>query len=367
MSKHTIFSFFAGSGFLDLGFEKVGFNVDFVNEYQASFMEAYKYARKKMELPEPLYGEYRGDINDLLLPEHKESFLSKVKAAQQDSLVGFIGGPPCPDFSVAGKNKGEHGDNGSLTKSYVEVIMTFKPDFFVFENVRGLWRTKKHREFYDRMKSILDAEYDLVDRLTNCIEYGAPQDRDRIFLFGIKKSFKSDLSKFCWEDELKYPRNTIFKEIPWPSTNGEPSNFSTFNDWQEKLTVDYWFKLNDVENHPNGKHHFIPRSGLAKFQVIKEGDVSKKSYKRLHRHRYSPTAAYGNNEVHIHPLLPRRISAAEAMAIQSLPKEFELPPSMTLTDMFKTIGNGVPFLAAKGLAQTIQNFLNQLESNTVRQ
>jgi len=69
--------------------------------------------------------------------------------------------------------------------------------------------------------------------------------------------------------------------------------------------------------------------------TVAEGDDSKKSYKRLHRWRYSPTAAYGNNEVHIHPYLPRRISVAEALAIQSLPKEFELPTNMTLSNMFK--------------------------------
>lgn len=91
--------------------------------------------------------------------------------------------------------------------------------------------------------------------------------------------------------------------------------------------------------------------------TIKEGDVSKKSYKRLHRYRYSPTAAYGNNEVHIHPYIARRISATEAMAIQSLPKDFELPAYMSLSDMFKTIGNGVPYLAAKGLAETVYYFL----------
>ena len=88
-----------------------------------------------------------------------------------------------------------------------------------------------------------------------------------------------------------------------------------------------------------------------------EGDDSKKSYKRLHRWRYSPTACYGNNEVHLHPYQARRISVAEALAIQSLPPEFELPAKMSLTDMFKSVGNGVPFLAAKGLATTINEFL----------
>ena len=92
-------------------------------------------------------------------------------------------------------------------------------------------------------------------------------------------------------------------------------------------------------------------------RTVSEGDVSRKSYKRLHRYRYSPTAAYGNNEVHLHPYRERRISAAEAMAIQSLPKEFELPQDMSLTDMFKTIGNGVPFLLSEGIAKTIKSFL----------
>lgn len=80
----------------------------------------------------------------------------------------------------------------------------------------------------------------------------------------------------------------------------------------------------------------------------------------MHRWRYSPTAAYGNNEVHLHPYLARRISAAEALAIQSLPSEFVLPPEMTLSNMFKTIGNGVPYLAALGVANTINDFLAKI-------
>ncbi|CSD78195.1 DNA (cytosine-5-)-methyltransferase [Vibrio cholerae] len=110
------------------------------------------------------------------------------------------------------------------------------------------------------------------------------------------------------------------------------------------MTVEHWFQKNDVNQHLNAKHHFRPYSD--KFKTIQEGDDKKKSFKRLHRYRFSPTAAYGNNEVHLHPYKPRRLSAAEALAIQSLPKEFHLPPTMTLSDMFKTIGNGVPFLIA---------------------
>ncbi len=128
----------------------------------------------------------------------------------------------------------------------------------------------------------------------------------------------------------------------------------------KELTVQYWFDKNDVENHPNGKDHFISRAGLAKMQVVDEGDVSRKSYKRLHRWRYSPTVAYGNNEVHLHPFKPRRLTAAEALALQTLPKDFILPKEMTLSDKFKTIGNGVPFVMSKAIATTISEYLNKL-------
>ena len=100
-------------------------------------------------------------------------------------------------------------------------------------------------------------------------------------------------------------------------------------------------------------------SNLVQVLTKDEGDDEKKCYKRLHRWRYSPTAAYGNNEVHIHPYLPRRISVAEALAIQTLPPSFILPPNITLTDAFKTIGNGVPYVAARGVAESIYDYIHQ--------
>ncbi len=130
-----------------------------------------------------------------------------------------------------------------------------------------------------------------------------------------------------------------------------------------ELCVQYWFDKNDVCNHANASHCFQPRAGLRRFQTVAEGDDSKKSYKRLHRWRYSPTAAYGNNEVHLHPYQERRITVAEALALQSLPKEFELPPTLTLSNMFKTVGNGVPYMAAQGLARSIAEHLRSRDAS----
>ncbi len=351
-------SFFSGSGFLDLGFETTGFETVFVNEYKASFLKAYQYSREKMGLKKPILGYSNDNIQDFLESEMKEWL--KKELSKIEYPIGFIGGPPCPDFSIGGKNRGHTGDNGKLSGTYVELIINNKPDFFLFENVKGLWKTKRHREFFEQMKAkIHKAGYVTTEHLVNSIEYGVPQDRDRILLFGVRKDRikkSKTIELFNWKKYKNYDRNEVFN-LDWPRPDNQNNNKQ--KNLPRELTVQYWFDKNKVNTHPNSVDVFKPRAGLAKFQIIEEGDVSKKSYKRLHRNRYSPTACYGNNEVHIHPTEPRRITAAEALSIQSLPKEFVLPPEMSLTDKFKTIGNGVPYLLSRAIALSILDFINE--------
>ena len=352
-----IFSFFSGCGLLDLGFEKTGYDIQLVNEFSPSFMRAYRYSREKLHLKSPEFG-YSIDINEYLLERSDELREQVKKAHVNDSLVGFIGGPPCPDFSVAGKQRGRNGDNGKLSLAYFQLIKEQCPDFFLFENVKGLWKTTKHRAYYEELKQIIARDYAMTERLTNALEFGVPQDRDRILLFGVNKKIRDDITDFPWEQHIIYDLVKI-KSLPWPVSEPFSENESRLcpDGIPQMLTVQYWFDKNDVEHHPNGKDVFAPRGGYQKMLSIYEGDDSKKSYKRLHRWRYSPTVAYGNNEVHLHPYKARRISVAEALALQSLPKEFELPSEMSLTDKFKTTGNGVPFLLSKGIAKTIKYYL----------
>lgn len=366
--KLKIFSFFAGCGILDLGFEKAGYDIEFVNEFFKPFQDAYIYSRKMMKIRPPKYGYANTDVNSYI-NENKHQLEQYIEDAKKDgSLVGFIGGPPCPDFSIAGKQRGRDGDNGKLSLSYISLLITMKPDFFLFENVKGLWKTARHREFYEELKVTLkNAGYYLTERLTNSLEFGVPQDRDRILLVGVsekllKQEFKGDdqtLLQFPWESKMKCSLEDIRNE-QWPDMAPfvEGSVSECPDGIEKELTVQYWFEKNDVENHPDANRYFKPKAGLRKMLEIPEGDTNKKSYKRIHRWRYSPTVAYGNNEVHLHPYKARRLSVAEAMSLQSLPKEFSLPPEMTLTDCFKTIGNGVPFLMAKGVAATLKDYIN---------
>lgn len=368
--KLKIFSFFSGSGFLDLGFEKTGYEIEFVNEFFPAFIKAYKYSREKMGLRKPKYGYFNTDINGYL-EDSKEELIEYIKDAKKDgSLIGFIGGPPCPDFSVAGKNSGKHGDNGKLSLSYINLIIKMKPDYFLFENVKGLWKTAKHRAFYEELKVMLHkVGYCTTERLTNAYEFGVPQDRARIFLIGFKSELlpekyknNNSIENFQWEKYIKYDLKGL-KGLKWEQTRPfkENSEMDCPDNIEKELTVEYWFKKNNVENHLNSQKCFKPRNGLKRMQTVDEGDVSRKSYKRLHRWRYSPTVAYGNNEVHLHPYKARRLSVAEALAIQSLPAEFSLPDEMTLSDMFKTIGNGVPLLLSEGIAKIIKDFLEVVE------
>ena len=366
----NIFSFFSGAGFLDLGFEmEPAYNILYVNEFHKAFNDIYQYARQKMNIPNPKYGHHVEDITLLLHKENLNYLKALVQESKEHDLTGFIGGPPCPDFSVAGKNRGKEGENGKLSGTYTELICATKPDFFLFENVKGLYRTAKHRAFFEQLKEKLKkAGFVLSERLVNAIEYGVPQDRDRIILIGFQKSkakqlnlpFKNtELLAFPWEAHKMYSIGQI-KECPWPKTSTYHNDIATMppEGIIKELTVQYWWEKNDVIHHPNANMYFQPRAALARFYIIEEGDDLKKSFKRLHRWRYSPTAAYGNNEVHIHPYKPRRISVSEALAIQSLPKEFELPTNVSLTDAFKSIGNGVPFLLANCIAKSIIEYIN---------
>lgn len=365
----ALFSFFSGVGMLDLAFERNQYDIVLVNEYDKRFLEAYQYARLRLGVKPPIYG-YCEKSADYFSRNRGKKKLKKLMTLEREkkNLVGFIGGPPCPDFSVAGKNRGSEGEHGKLTKTYFDIICRNRPDFFVFENVKGLVKTEKHKRFYNEMQKKLFAnEYIISHKLLNALSYGVPQFREREIMIGISNALFEKLKikkkpdgtfEFPWDEKAIGKLEDILAQ-PWPTSepfveNGERKRPLIK---YEQLTVNYWFDKNNVYNHPNAQDCFKVKAGLKKMETIEEGDTSRKSFKRLHRWKYSPTACYGNNEVHLHPYKVRRLSVAEAMAIQSLPQEFVLPEKMTLSAKFKTVGNGVPYLMAEAVAVTLYRYL----------
>jgi len=361
-----LLSFFTGGGFLDIGFEEAGFDIAWTNESNSEFADMYEYAlralRKAKGIPHVIAKvSNRKSIEDLTAG----GVLKEAFGKKRPPIFGLIGGPPCPDFSAGGKNGGFEGKHGRLTKTFFDLICRIKPHFFLMENVPGLIRTKKHRGFLEEVIRQAEEQGYIIDyEVLNALELGVPQDRQRLFVIGVRRSFvnmslKRNTPKGRrnwyrrWWPEAGYKDA---KKLPWPSTNKFGKEISCPQDIPLHLTVYPLLSSNpEPKELPNGKDFFKPHS--AKFWERAEGDVSTKSFKRLHRYRYSPTAWYGNNEVHLHPWKPRRLSARETLRIQTVPDEYVLPPENSLTAKFKMICNGVPCRMANCVAQSILSFL----------
>lgn len=373
MSNIVIFSFFSGVGILDLAFERNGYEIVFVNEYESRFIEAYRFSRRNLQMREPRLGYSNKSALVYTKGKNRKKLIRMIQEEKAaGNVVGFIGGPPCPDFSIGGKNKGASGKNGRLTKTYFDLIVRCKPDFFLFENVKGLVKTEKHKKFYNEMKmKVTHSGYVISDKLENALSYGVPQFRERILMVGFHKDEferKGVLNvdernhfSFPWDKYKQFEIDKILS-LNWPIAEEfqENSERDFIYDVPEALTVEHWFRKNHVTGHPNQNKVFSVKNGLEKMKRILEGDTKRKSFKRLHRWKYSPTAAYGNNEVHLHPYKVRRLSVAEAMAIQSLPEKFALPNDIPLTAMFKMIGNGVPYLMAECIAKSLKELVEQV-------
>ena len=361
-----ILSFFSGGGFLDLGFQQAGFEIVWANESNPTFADMYEYGTTSWRNsfytnPERAVISDRRSIIEITARE----IIKKAFPNGKPRLFGIIGGPPCPDFANGGRNRGCTGDNGKLSQIYVDRICDIKPDFFLFENVPGLLRTKKHRDFLLQLEDQLMANgYCLDLRVLNSLEMGLPQNRERVILIGVKKKLlKKCLGKnldindrgwFPWPEFPEY--KDAKKRFDWPTVVLKGIDVQKPEGIPDELTL---FHLLDGKNppskQPNGLEGFKPRSN--KFNYICEGDTTRKSFKRLHRYRYSPTACYGHNEVHIHPWENRRLTVREAMRIQGIPDTYVLPSNASLSAKFSIIGNAVPVPLAKNVAIALFDLL----------
>lgn len=370
-------SLFSGGGLLDLGFMKAGFHINDGVEIDENFITAYN-------------GGLTSFVTNLKGAKGEQFSFQKIERSVDASckveqrlfgkiysgINGIIGGPPCQDFSNGGKNRGIKGEKGRLINSYFEFVKIIKPEFIFFENVDALYTTRIHNSAFEGLAlRIRNLGYKVYFEVLNSLEYGVPQDRSRLTLVAFRKDVIHSLEKAGYVDSeckeeldhsqrdkaiFNWPKAEIYspKKRNWPETNtfGSDLDFKLEEDlWP--ITVEAAWTGISIETK-NQSDQFQPYS--PKFKTIPEGFVKNKSFKRLHRLRYSPTVAYGNNEVHLHPTEPRRISVREALRLQSVPDEYVLPENLSLTNKFKVIGNGVPVkkseLIAQEVKRTIQNY-----------
>jgi DNA (cytosine-5)-methyltransferase 1 len=363
-----VLSFFTGGGFFDLGFKQAGFSICWTNENNPAFIAGYEHGmsswlsslNKKRTVTAKISNT--NSICDLT----SRKVLKQAFSGPRPRIFGVIGGPPCPDFSNGGTHAGGNGSNGMLTTVFVDMLCDLKPSFFVIENVPGLYFFHKHREFLEKkIRQLERHDYVLDYRILNALELGVPQDRERLFIVGFERNLaqraagrRFDSDEHAWFPWPEIESYNGAKLLAWPKTITFGKRPAKPDEVPIELTVYPALLGNgDPEKIANGKDVFNPYS--SKFKEVKEGDVSRKSFKRLHRYRFSPTAWYGNQEVHLHPWKARRLSVREALRIQSVPDEYVLPDDMTLSAKFKMTCNGVPCVMAYHLAGAVQCFLKK--------
>jgi DNA (cytosine-5)-methyltransferase 1 len=373
--KIPLLSFFSGGGFLDLGFEHSGFAVKWTNEFNSDFAKIYASGVTSWRRSQnPKSSETKIANTASIASLDADQVLEEAFGATRPDLFGAIGGPPCTDFSVGGLHAGHNGDNGKLTAVYVDMLRALNPAFFLLENVPHLESHPDHGPtFKALLKKLYQAGYSYTWEKLNALEFGVPQDRTRLFVVGFQRNLlktwypsqprPTDALKlnFQWPKPLYPGAKTAYK---WPEAHAFGGTPSEPDGVPMDLCVQSTLSP-DPEALPNGKEWFQPKS--RKFKTIKEGDTSGKSFKRLHRFRYAPTAWYGNNEVHLHPFKARRLSVREALRLQSIPDSYEMPADSPLSAKFKVICNGVPFTLAAKLAASFDSFISTGLKNAASQ
>jgi DNA (cytosine-5)-methyltransferase 1 len=143
-----------------------------------------------------------------------------------ESLDIYMTSPPCQAFSLAGKRLGKDDKRGILFFNSLEFIQVNKPRYFIFENVKGLLSDDNGKTFNEWVnllggKSVNglpvlfayedSVPYHLYWKVLNAKEHGVPQNRERVFLIGIRDN-KDNNFRFPVEEHLTKRLKDVLEE-----------------------------------------------------------------------------------------------------------------------------------------------------------
>ena len=103
----------------------------------------------------------------------------------------LVGGVPCQPWSIAGKSGGFDDPRGRLWFDVIRLVEKNKPKGFIFENVRGLIEPRHRRSFEMITHKLQNAGYEVKSKLVNSYDFGIPQDRERVFIVGIRDDIEN--------------------------------------------------------------------------------------------------------------------------------------------------------------------------------
>ena len=154
---------FCGCGGLSLGFQNAGFTIVSAYDNWNLALDVYR-----------LNFNHKAEALNLSDVEHS------VEVITADRPEMIIGGPPCQDFSSAGKRDEDNG-RGDLTTAYAELVFHIRPEMFVMENVERITKTRKLAEAIAIFRV---AGYGLSQIVLDASKCGVPQKRKRFIMVG---------------------------------------------------------------------------------------------------------------------------------------------------------------------------------------
>lgn len=228
----------------------------------------------------------------------------------------IIGGPPCQDFSSAGK-RNEEGGRGDLTVCFAKIVSEIKPKWFVMENVARITQTQKLVEAKDLFKA---AGYGLSQYVLDASLCGVPQKRKRFFLIGKLREMDGFMDPFIQQ--------------------GLASKPMTMRDYfGNSLGLEYYYR------HPRS----YARRGI--FSI----DEPSPTIRGVNRPMPDGYQIHANDPVKSKEGI-RPLTTIERSYVQTFPKDFQFIGSKT--EVEQMIGNAVPVNLAKFVANAIHKYLS---------
>jgi len=289
---------FCGVGGLSLGFEQAGIPILASFDYWERALDVYNqnFTHKAVKL----------DLSDVSVA---------VTELQKHKANIIIGGPPCQDFSHAGKRTEK--DRAELTKCFAEIVVAIKPKIFVMENVDRVIKSK----VWGNAKKILKAGgYGLTENILNASYCGCPQIRKRFFCIGILDKPDNDLMSYI-------DKNISDKQM-------------TVRDYFGKnIDIDYYYR------HPRNYSR----------RAIYSIDESSPTIRGVNRPIPKGYPGHPGDSVKVSTKI-RPLTTLERSQIQTFPKNFIWAGNKT--DIEQMIGNAVPVNLAKFIALAIIDYCN---------
>jgi DNA (cytosine-5)-methyltransferase 1 len=322
-----IVSFFSGAGGLDLGFSREQFRVLLACDNSEPAVRTYNFNAKRET-------SHLIDL-DTIKPA---SLFQMIDDQSADGVPqGVVGGPPCQGFSRGNAHADPKDPRNLLPFRYAEILAVlnkkYKLKFFVFENVLGLTNATHATRFRAIHRAFETAGFTIFHGEMDAQYFGVAQHRRRLFLVGLNHKLFPDT------------------EFTFPTGSGKQKTIrDVIGGLPEPVYFERGLSASEIAYHPN---HWTmqPRSKKLKGGASTDG----RSFRKLDWDTVSPTVAYGNREIHVHPDGGRRLSVLEAMLLQGFPKSYQLTGNFS--QQVTQVSNAVPPPVARALANQIKKVL----------